>query len=164
MSLEQKPNAFQARPEPGLEEPIPLQSVQVPLSIQFGPTIRSFNELPVTIGTSPNCDFTLNHPAILDRHAQIFFSQGEYWVKDLTGQNLVSINGKPVHLKAPLIPDSHLLLSPGGPQFRFLGGGRLAEIEESVREESMVSPAEKAERSPQSVKKRKSLLDKFFRS
>ena len=116
--------------EPAPEARVSIQKVQVPLVIQYGPTLRSFKELPVIIGKNPDCDFSLEHHGILDRHAQLFFDQGQYWVKDLTGQNIVSINAAPVHLQAPLNPDNLLSLSPKGPTFRFLGGGRLAEHEE----------------------------------
>jgi len=116
--------------EPASEVRTPIQKVQVPLVIQYGPTLRSFKELPVTIGKNPACDFSLEHPEILDRHAQFYFDQGQYWVKDLTGRNMVSINTAPVRIQAQLNPDNLLSLSPKGPSFRFLGGGRLAEIEE----------------------------------
>lgn len=118
------------RPEPGAEPGVLGKKVQVPLVIQYGPTLRSFREVPVTIGKNPSCDFSLDHPEILDRHAQLFFDQDQYWVKDLTGRSLISINGRPIGIQAPLNPDSLLSLSPGGPTFRFLGGGRLAEHEE----------------------------------
>ncbi|MCP4692207.1 MAG: FHA domain-containing protein, partial [Desulfobacterales bacterium] len=72
-------NAAPAGPAPG-----PGPGVDAPLVIQFGPTLRSFNELPVVIGRRPDQGFVLEHPAILDRHALIFFSQGQYMVKDLT--------------------------------------------------------------------------------
>lgn len=112
------------------EARVSLQKVQMPLVIQYGPTLRSFNELPVTVGKNPACDFNLEHPEILDRHAQFFFDQGQYWVKDLTGRNMVSINAAPVVTQAQLNPDHLLSLSPKGPTFRFLGGGRLAEHDE----------------------------------
>lgn len=116
--------------EPSPEARVSIQKVQVPLVIQYGPTLRSFKELPVIIGKNPDCDFSLEHPEILDRHVQLFFDQGQYWVKDLTGQNTVLINAAPVHIQAPLNPDNLLSLSPKGPTFRFLGGGRLAEHQE----------------------------------
>jgi pSer/pThr/pTyr-binding forkhead associated (FHA) protein len=122
------------RPEPGAEPRVSEKKVQVPLVIQYGPTLRSFREVPVTIGKNPNCDFSLDHPEILDRHAQLFFDQDQYWVRDLTGRSLISINGRPVGIQAPLNPDSLLSLSPEGPTFRFLGGGRLAEHEEPASE------------------------------
>ncbi len=121
-------------PEPGAEPVASIEKVQVPLVIQYGPTLRSFKEVPVTIGKNPSCDFNLDHPEILDRHAQVFFDQNQYWVKDLTGRSLISINGRPVGIQAPLDPDSLLSLGPEGPTFRFLGGGRLAEHEEPAPE------------------------------
>jgi pSer/pThr/pTyr-binding forkhead associated (FHA) protein len=122
----------QAKSRPAPE--ISIQNTQVPLIIQYGPTLRSFNELPVTIGKGPGCDFILDHPSLLDQHAQLFFSQNQYWVKDLTGQQSVSVNDQPVNIQAPLNPDNRLALSPQGPRFRFLEGGRLAEILEPVPE------------------------------
>lgn len=124
------PSTPQVQPKPQPAPEISVQKVQAPLIIQYGPTLRSFKELPVTIGKSPSCDFILDHPSVLDQHAQLFFSQNQYWVKDLTGRQSVSINGQPINIKAPLNPDNQLALSTQGPSFRFLGGGRLAEIEE----------------------------------
>ena len=74
----------------------PGLKVKAPLVIQYGPTIRSFKELPVNIGKSPRCDCQLDHTLILDEHAQIFFFEKNYWIKDLTGQSQVCRNGKPV--------------------------------------------------------------------
>ncbi len=108
--------------------------VKKPLMIQYGPTLRSFNELPVTIGQGARCDFILNHPAIFERHAQVFFYQEQYWIKDLSGKNPILINGQPVDREAMLKPDCRLSLTSQGPDFRFLGGGRLAEIEQAQAE------------------------------
>jgi pSer/pThr/pTyr-binding forkhead associated (FHA) protein len=117
-------------PEGPPERPPELEEKRIPLDIQYGPTIRSFKKLPITIGKSPRCDFTIDHTSVIDQHAQIFFSQGQYYVKDLTGQNSVLINGQPIKLEKPLNPDNRLELSPQGPKFRFLSGGKLFEIED----------------------------------
>ena len=117
-------------PERPPERPPELEEKRIPLDIQYGPTIRSFKKLPITIGKSPRCDFTIDHTSVIDQHAQIFFRQGQYYVKDLTGQNSVLINGQPVKLEKPLNPDNRLELSPQGPKFRFLSGGKLFEIED----------------------------------
>jgi pSer/pThr/pTyr-binding forkhead associated (FHA) protein len=164
---DEKPRMVPAQPEPGRADEISLQRqrVQVPLVIQYGPTLQSFKELPVTIGKNPNCSFPVDHPAILDRHAQIFFEQEQYWVKDLTGQKLISINGQRLHLKAPLNLNDTLKLSPQGPSFRFLGGGRLAEVEEEPASEKSLSSPNKKEEVPQQDRARKgaiSVLKKFL--
>jgi hypothetical protein len=110
------------------EEKIEIQPVKASLIIQYGPTLRSYKQLPVTVGRHPACDFKLDLPAILDQHAQIFFSRNQYWVKDLTGLGSISINGQSIGLQAPLKSDDRLSLTAQGPVFRFLGDGRLAEI------------------------------------
>jgi len=170
----QPPDPPPPRQQPATPQAGPIQRVQVSLIIQLGPTLRSYKELPVTIGKNPDCDFVLNYPAIIDHHAQIFFSQDQYWVKDLTGQQAVSINGWPISLQAPLNPDDSLGLSASGPRFRFLGGGRLAEIEEPVQEEpihdkpagaphenrEIFSPKDQADKV---LKGAKNVLDKFLK-
>src|SRR4030067_2004852 len=118
---------------------VSTQKVKVSLIIQYGPTIRSFKEVPVTIGKHPVCEMFLDHPAIYDRHTQIFFSQNQYWIKDLTGKGLVQINRSAIGLQSPIKPDDEISLSPQGPIFRFLGDGRLAEVEEPPVEKPSVS-------------------------
>jgi len=131
-------------PQP-VSEPvdIPVQKTKAPFIIQFGPTIRSYKELPITIGKNPKCDFVLLHPAILDQHAQIFFSRNQYWIKDLSGRNLVLLNNKSFEFQAPLNLDDQISLSPQGPIFCFLGQGRLAEVAQPSLGVSPPSPAEK---------------------
>jgi len=143
------------------------ERVQVPLVIQYGPTLRSFKQVPVTVGKKPGCEFVLDHASVLDQHAQIFFAQDRYWVKDLTGRQMLSINGRPIDGHSPLAPDDTLALSPNGPNFRFLGGGRLAEIEESAPEQPASGgraeePAQK-EPAAKGLKGAKAIFDKFLR-
>jgi pSer/pThr/pTyr-binding forkhead associated (FHA) protein len=135
------PSASSAQPpaaEPGLtvgpDLEIPVISTNAPLVIQFGPTLQSFNLLPVTIGTDPACDFVIADNALAGRHVQIFFSENDYYVKDLTGRNLVAINGRPIGTQSFLAQGAELSLTEQGPKFRFLGGGRLAEIPDVVPE------------------------------
>jgi pSer/pThr/pTyr-binding forkhead associated (FHA) protein len=125
-------------PEPGLtvgpDLEIPVISTNAPLVIQFGPTLQSYNLLPVTIGTDPACDFVIANNALTGRHVQVFFSENEYYAKDLTGRSMVTINGRPVGTQSVLAQGAELSLSEQGPKFRFLGGGRLAEIQDVVSE------------------------------
>ena len=104
------------------------------MPIQFGPTLQSYNLLPVTIGTDPACDFVIANDALAGRHIQIFFSGNEYYAKDLTERGMVSINGRPVGTQAVIAQGAELSLTEQGPKFRFLGGGRLAEIQDVVSE------------------------------
>jgi pSer/pThr/pTyr-binding forkhead associated (FHA) protein len=130
-------------PRPSRAAPVPepppeaaALKASVPLVIQYGPTIRSFRELPIVIGGNPGCDFVLDHPEILDRHAQIFYRQNRYWIKDLTGRKMVRLNAAPLELQAALSPNDQFSLGPRGPVFSFLGEGRIMEVLESVNEES----------------------------
>lgn len=153
--LEEKPVTPKA-PE------VPLQPTKAPLIIQYGPTIRSYKQLPVTIGKSAKCEYPLDHPALSDQHAQVFFSEDQYWVKDLTGQNSVRINRQPIGFQAPLRSNDELALTPQGPLFRFFGEGRLGEIEEAL-EEKALQPPEKVN-VPKEEKSISSKLKKIFKS
>jgi len=166
---EPQPPQPQAPVQPSPAQEVPIQSVQVPLVIQYGPTLRSFKELPVTVGKNPGCEFYLEHASIIDQHAQIFFNQNQYWIKDLTGQNLLSVNGMPVQTQTPINPDDVLAFSPQGPKFRFLGGGRLVEIEEppavqpAVAEDIKEKPHQKEEPLEKGLKGAKAIFEKFLR-
>ncbi len=131
----------QPTPPPPAAQPA-VENVKVPFAIQYGAALKSFQVLPITLGRGAGCDFIIDHPAILDRQAQIFFAQDRYWIKDLTGGNAIQINGLPIADQASLEPDMRIALSPQGPRFRFLGGGRLAEAEDPVPEPQAPPPPE----------------------
>jgi pSer/pThr/pTyr-binding forkhead associated (FHA) protein len=146
------------------EKEIIVQRTAVPLVVQYGPTIRSFKELPVTIGKHPRCDFVLEGSSIFDQHAQIFFSSDQYWVKDLTGQRLVQVNKQPINFQSPLALSDNIALTPQGPVFRFIGEGRLAEVAEPAPEEGpMPSRTEEggAQGPDAAGKKGKGILSRF---
>jgi pSer/pThr/pTyr-binding forkhead associated (FHA) protein len=129
------PGPVPTPPQPSTPPEISVQPASVPLVIQYGPTIRSFKELPITIGRSLKSDFVLDHPGIFDAHAQVFFSQGQYWIKDLTGQNMIRLNQRAIPFQAALTLYDNVALGPQGPIFRFLGEGRMAEVAEPAAEE-----------------------------
>lgn len=151
---------------------IRVERVQMPLIIQYGPTLRTFKELPVTIGRNPACDFSIDHAGLLDQHAQFIFSQEQYWIKDLTGKNLITIDGAPINIQAALRPQSRIALSPSGPNFRFLGSGRLAEIEEAPLQATDIPPQEPSQPSPKTSEEQttgtpntaKKFIGKIFKS
>jgi len=166
-----------ASPPPPASEPsltvgpdmeIPVISTSAPLVVQFGPTLQSYNLLPVTIGTDADCDFVIADSALAGRHVQIFFNDNNYYVKDLTGRNRVTINGRPVGSQSVLARGAELALTDQGPKFKFLGGGRLAEIPDTASEPLEKTDAlanlpdiDEAPSVPQ--KKSKSLFKSFFK-
>jgi pSer/pThr/pTyr-binding forkhead associated (FHA) protein len=132
-SVDDRPTPEPTRPARPVPEPapdVPVQKACVPLVIQYGPTIRSFRELPIVIGKNPKCDFVIEHPAILDRHAEVFHSRDRYWIKDLTGRGMVRLNNVPLEPQSALSPHDEFSLSPQGPAFSFLGEGRIMELSE----------------------------------
>jgi pSer/pThr/pTyr-binding forkhead associated (FHA) protein len=160
----------QVQPCPAVAPSADAQRIQIPFAVQYGPALKSFQSLPITLGKGGHCDFVVNHPTLYDQQAQIFFSQDQYWVKDLTGTNAVLINDMPVSVTAALQSNMLLSLSPQGPKFRFLDSGRLVEVEELLPEESP-SPAPQAKPIPSKVpgkfdvitKKAESLFKKILK-
>ena len=128
----------------GRHADLPAQKRNAPLIIQYGPTIRSYQQLPVLIGVHANCDFVLQQEGICDQHAELFFHEGGYYIKDLTGQRLLRKNGKEIEKPVLLNQFDELEFGPAGPVFRFLGEGRLAEVQE-------VQPDLHFARSPQDI-------------
>jgi len=119
-----------------------IPAVNKTFIIQYGATLTSFKKLPIIIGSGSDCDCTLQHHALLDHHAQIFFRDNQYWVKDLTGRGLLTVNLRPVQSESSLQPDTCLALTPQGPKFQFLGEGRLAEIETPEESEKRLKPVQ----------------------
>lgn len=129
----------------GAGDGFPVPRGSAPLTIQFGPTIRSYRELPVVLGAHPGCDFLLQFPGIEDRHAEISFQAGGYCLKDLTGQRSVRVNGRALEAPVRLHPFDEIACAPNGPIFRFLGDGRLAEVEASQPDERGAQKPEKTD-------------------
>lgn len=147
--------------------PVSVEPTVMPLVLQYGPTLRSYKQLPVTIGKHPNCQFAMDHPHLVDMHAQVFSVGEQYWVKDLTGRSLVRINGEPIGMQSALRSGDNLALTPQGPCFRYLGDGRFAELEETPAQ--AVEPPTPEETRPRDrdrqekpVEGRKSVLKRFF--
>jgi len=171
-ALRPTPAPAPAASEPGLtvgpDMEIPVISTSAPLVIQFGPTLQSYNLLPVTIGTDADCDFVIADSTLAGRHVQIFFNDDNYYAKDLTGRNMVAINGRPVGSQSVLAQGAELSLTDRGLKFKFLGGGRLAEIPD-MASDSLEKTDAKANLpdidEPPSVpqKKSKSLFKSFFK-
>ena len=140
-----------------------VEITRVPLVIQYGPVLKSFTELPITIGTQADCDLVLDHASLSQRHAQIFFSQGGYMVKDLTGSSRVQINSRQITAASPLNPGDRLLLTESGPAFQFMEGGRMAEINLTPSEfSSPMDDNNTPEESAPMEKKPGSLFKKLF--
>jgi pSer/pThr/pTyr-binding forkhead associated (FHA) protein len=159
-----------ARPvqPPPVAPPAAAETVKVPFAIQYGPALKSFHTLPIVIGNGPGCDFLIAHAAVRERHAQIFFTSNQYWIKDLTGAASITINGLPIAGQAALEAGMHIALTAQGPKFRFIGGGRLAQIDDPPPESAAMAPklpstaAPAKEPAESEGKKSGGLFKKFF--
>lgn len=158
--------AMVRRPEKGTAEVV-RERREVPLVIQYGPTLRSLKMVPVTIGKNPSCEVVLDHPALLDRHAEFFFSGEQYWIRDLTGAAMVQVNQAPVGSTGlPVNMNDEVLLGPEGPSFRFLGQGRFVELEmlpEKKPPEQAQDEVRPGNGEARPLRDRKSLFKKYFR-
>ena len=153
-------------PVPPTPDPVPsrqIQRVKAPLVIQYGAILQSFSELPVTIGTDTSCDLTLSHPSLAPKHVQFAFVGGQYMVKDLSGRDMLRVNGRPVTSISPIAPEDTIAFTPDGPAFQFMTGGRMAEINTTADIEPAASDSMETETKEEAPKKkRKSLLKSIF--
>ncbi len=106
-----------------------ITPAKVSCVIQYGPRLESFEHSPIELGSSAKCSFIIEHPDIRDSHAQIFYSDGQFWLKDLTGQHLVKVGTTDVEGGVPLNANDQISLTPNGPFLIYLGNGRFAELE-----------------------------------
>jgi len=154
-------------PVPPTPDSVParqIQRVKAPLVIQYGAILQSFSELPVTIGTDASCDLTLSHPSLAPKHVQFAFIGGQYMVKDLSGRDMVRVNGQPVTSISPIASEDTIAFTPDGPAFQFMAGGRMAEINTTPDIEPAASDSmETATKEDTPKKKRTSLLKSIFR-
>ena len=158
-------------PRPTAAAPAPVDSAaaptaRVPLAIQFGVALKSFQTLPITIGRGGGSDFIIDQPSLEKQQAQIFFTQEQYWIKDLTGSGAVRVDGLPIQGQSPLTPDCQVALSAHGPIFKFLAGGRLVELDDQPAPKLGTPPESEKEKQPTkpdgTEKKAGGLFKKFF--
>ena len=152
----------------GADQEVNVLSSDVPLMIRHGQERRSFNLLPVTMGKGPDCDFVIPDPGLCNQHVQIFFSGGNYYAKDLTGKQLVLVNGRPIDTQAVIAQGAELSLTSHGPAFRFSGDGRLDEIQnevvEPVKKSTWQTHNDEAENKESSLKKKSiAFIKKVFK-
>jgi pSer/pThr/pTyr-binding forkhead associated (FHA) protein len=114
-------------PRPGASPPgMGRESAQ--FTIQFGTSIKSYKQPAVTLGRDAGNQFVVSHPRVLPMHAELFFQNGQYYLRDVSQSQATLLNGRPIHTDTPLQNNDVITLGDGGPQLRFLGQGRFAEV------------------------------------
>jgi hypothetical protein len=114
-----------ASPEPPLRPS--EQPTTAGLTIQFGPALRMFDTLPISIGQGSACDFSVNDPNLSGPYLRIHFASEDYYAEDAGNMSEALHNGIPLKAMTPLAVDDLLSLTPRGPHLRYLGDGRLME-------------------------------------
>lgn len=119
----------------------PAAPEAAPFTVQFETTIRSFRQPSVRLGSAPPSDFVFADPRVFPSHAELFFRQGRYFVRDLTESHATLLNGGAIAADAPLREGDVLELCEAGPRLRYLGEGRLAEVVDQVPGRAPEPPA-----------------------
>jgi len=96
-------------------------------TVQYGTTIRSFKQATIRLGQERTNNFVIAHPRVYNKHAEIFYAQGQYYLKDLTENHQTLLNGKPIVGDSPLQENDIIQFSDGGPKLKYLGTGRFVE-------------------------------------
>jgi len=125
------------RPPQQLDTPTPHTAVPIPPSpstekapftLQYGVQIKTLTQTRVKIGKDDSCDFCLQHPSIFNAHIELYYQNKQYFIKDLTGNHATYINHRPLTSSTALHESDIIMLGENGPQFRYLGTGRFAEL------------------------------------
>jgi membrane-bound lytic murein transglycosylase D len=68
-----------------------------------------------TIGRHADCGLQLDDTVVSRRHAEVFFAEDRWWIKDLQSANGVFVNGRRIE-QADLFGDGRIQLGAAGPQ------------------------------------------------
>lgn len=82
--------------------------------LQHGHSIVRVAEHPVVIGRDRAAEFSLDDPAIAPRHAVLEVINDRLWVRDLSAQGGVRVNGRPI---SQSVLDANDVLALGAQQF-----------------------------------------------
>lgn len=138
----------------------PSETVKTDFHIQYGPTLQSFDTLPISIGSNPRNQLVLTTAGIADKHAMINFKDQKYVLTETSGKNLIRVNGQPIPSEYPMSSEDSILLTEQGPCFLYLNGGRL--MQQEIELPPAAAPDENIIKE-QPTKKNSSLLSKFFK-
>lgn len=105
-------------------------------TIQYGLKVESFDKAKVTFGTV-DCQVIITGDFdVRNQHCEFSFDGSSYYVKDITGGHLVSVDDAPIgNSKTELSIGSIINLVKNGPYFKFLGDGRLVEYKPVIQED-----------------------------
>ena len=135
-------------------------------TVQYGSSVRSFDLAGITLGRSNECDFVIPHHRIMEKHVYLYYADGVCWVHDLSGHNLISVNGTQLYQDAALNPGDTLTFNSNGPVFKYLGEGKLVELKpQTLTPQHSTPPPNPAQEPAVGMRRRglSGLLKSFFR-
>jgi hypothetical protein len=80
-------------------------------------TIFSFTK-PFQIGRDEDCEIQLKDSSVSRVHAEVYFSEGRWWIRDLNSANGILVEGKKVD-RLPLLRPTQIELGSEGPVLAF---------------------------------------------
>lgn len=126
--------APQSRPMPAETPPI------VSFTIQYGPSIHTFKQASLRIGADERCDFVLQESGIAAFHVEMFYQEGHYWIKDMSGEARALLNARPLVTPTVLRVRDVLELVKQGTAFEYWGDGKLVQKQRVVQQPQVPTP------------------------
>lgn len=109
-----------------------------PFTIQYGVQIRSLKQASVKFGRNERNDFVIQHPEVVNVHAEVYFAQNQYFLRDLSGSHATLLNQRVIQQDTPLNNGDVIRFGHAGPQLSYLGTGRFTElVDENLEEEEL---------------------------
>ncbi len=130
-----EPAVSKAQPEApksvsSIPPPAGPPSGPVTITIQLGTSLKTYRQSTVYLGSDPGCDVVIDLPGVAPRHLEIRHSQGQFWLKDITGESRSFLNGMPLTQATVLRADDLLQLNQAGPAFTYAGNGKFFQRED----------------------------------
>ena len=132
---------------PAPERPVPPPPrvpkeppVVVSFTVQYGPSIHTFKQASIKIGSDQRCDFILQEPGIAAFHVEVFYQNGHYWIKDLSGEARALLNDRPLINPTVLRYGDLITLVRGGTVFEYMGDGKLSQKVPTVQQPPVQTP------------------------
>ncbi len=128
-TLDRPPDIARVTPEkpaPAPRTPVDTPGV-VAFTVQYGPSIHTFKQGSLKIGSDQRCDFILQEPGIAAFHVEVFYQNGHYWIKDLSGEARALLNDRPLINPTVLRYGDRITLVRGGTVFEYMGDGKLSQ-------------------------------------
>ncbi len=74
----------------------------VAISANSGPQDYRLSTSPLRIGRGESNDIVIDEEHVSDRHASVFYEEGQFWIEDLKSTNGTYVNGKRIEDRAAL--------------------------------------------------------------